>query len=307
MPIHRRTMKFLIPLNINSLGRTDLTGRAIVPLYINPESFNIQDGKLLSESITKGGYVIQYWGEKLGELQVSGTTGSGGIEAINILRGIYRNEITQMNNILLKRAVLLENESVSASNGVQGLGSGIESILDNFSNGSASSIKDGISSVIDEVVDAASGVSNVNSSVELIPTLGAFATNMILYWHGEKFTGFFKSFKVDESASSPGIFSYQFSFAITKRTGTRKNFMPWHKNPTDNNGKPIPAQIGGGSNIDRLSFQTSTQQRISRVQQGSDKLNPAGIVTSSFNNTQDATNSDSNRVSISRNGKLKGR
>ena len=76
MPVQRRIMKLLLTLTIESLGRTDLTGRAIVPFYLNPQTFNINDNKIISETLTKGGYAVHYWGEQLGEIQASGTTGS---------------------------------------------------------------------------------------------------------------------------------------------------------------------------------------------------------------------------------------
>jgi hypothetical protein len=279
-------------------------------MYINPESFVIQDSKLISETLTKGGYVVQYWGEALGEIQVSGTTGSGGIEAVNILRAVYRNEITQFNNILLERAVFLEENFRTAvyDSSSATVGSGVTSILDDLTQGGFSGIVDGVSSAIEEITDAARGITEDNpSSVELIPTIGAFATSMILYWHGEKFTGYFKSFKVDEVSSSPGNFNYQFSFMITKRTGVRTNFMPWHRSPVDSSGNPVTASTPKeGARIDELSFITSTQQQLLRNQQNLETANISDSITSSFPETQESQNSDINRVSVNRNQSIRG-
>ncbi len=61
-------------------------------LYINPTSFSIKESKLVRSDLTKGGYVVQYFGEQLQVIDVSGTTGSSGVEGINILRDIYRHE-----------------------------------------------------------------------------------------------------------------------------------------------------------------------------------------------------------------------
>jgi len=311
MTVQRRTMKFLIPLTIGSLGRTDLTGRAIVPLYINPQTFGIDDTKIINETLTKGGYAIHYWGEELGQIQASGTTGSGGIEAINILRGVYRNEITQFNNILLERAVMLDQNaraSLDELGAVANAGAGIISIVDTITKNGFSGIVNGASSVIEEITNAAQGIADNNSlSVELIPTIGAFATSMILYWQGEKFTGYFKNFGVDESASTPGHFEYKFTFMITKRTGTRSNFMPWHRKPTDSSGNAVTISTPNeGQKLDELSFPTTTQQSLLRNSQNNNEPGITNSVTSSIRETQESNNPDINLVSINRNSSIKG-
>lgn len=310
MAILRRTMKFLIPLTTESLGRNDLTGRAVVPVYINPSSFSIQDSKIITETLTKGGYSVQYWGEALGEIQAAGTTGSAGIEGINILRAVYRNEITQFNNILLERALLLDQTAREAlsNTSTAGIGSGISSILDEVTQGGFSGIIDGTKSAIEEVVDAARGLTEDNpASVELIPTIGAFATNMILYWQGEKFTGYFKSFRSDENGQSPGLFDYQFTFMITKRSGVRNNFMPWHRNPTDATGQAREASLPSeGAREDELSFQTSTQRSIQVVEPNPLTPDVLDSITSTFLEPQDSIQNDINKVNISRNAFIKG-
>lgn len=63
-----------------------------VEMYINPNNIAITERKTITEQRTKGGYVIQYWGEELINVSIAGTTGDGGIEALNVLRDIYRNE-----------------------------------------------------------------------------------------------------------------------------------------------------------------------------------------------------------------------
>ena len=37
--------------------------------------------------------------------------------------------------------------------------------------------------------------------------------------------------KVEEKADTPGIFSYSIEFTSYARTGVRRNFMPWHRQP----------------------------------------------------------------------------
>ena len=58
-------------------------------MYINPQQMNIDEKKVIKQQRTKGGYIIQYWGEELTTLNISGTTGSAGVEGINVLYEIY--------------------------------------------------------------------------------------------------------------------------------------------------------------------------------------------------------------------------
>lgn len=283
-------MKFLIPVTIDSLNREDLSGRTIIPLYINPETFSIQEAKIINKSQTKGGFVIQYWGEDLPKIQASGTTGSGGIEAINILRAVYRHEQIQFNTLLLDRARILDQaarETINNSSAAT-VGAGVTSLLDEITQGGFSGIVDGISSIVDEVTDAAIGINEpLPSKVELIPSIAAFATSIDLFWSGETFRGYFEDFKVDESAARPGHFEYSFAFTVTKRRGTRKNFMPWHRNPYDQAGEPRPASLPEeGAAIEELSIpstQTSVTgvsrplSKFTQTQEGEAIINNVGI------------------------------
>src|SRR5580698_2990039 len=68
----------------------NIPNRGQVQMYINPQSFSMSEKKITKQTRTKGGYIIQYWGEELPEIDIQGTTGSGGIEGINVLRDVYR-------------------------------------------------------------------------------------------------------------------------------------------------------------------------------------------------------------------------
>ena len=64
----------------------------IVQMYINPQNIRYNYSKNIENQRTKGGFVIHYWGENLTVLNLSGTTGTSGIEGINVLYDVYRNE-----------------------------------------------------------------------------------------------------------------------------------------------------------------------------------------------------------------------
>jgi hypothetical protein len=260
--IQRQTMRFLIPLSTNALSSDDSTDRAIIPLYINPQSVSINESKLINKTLTKGGYLIQYWGEDLPKIQVSGITASGGIEAINILRDVYRHEQLQFSRILLDRARLFNETAPSELNtATSSVQTDLVQALDNVLNGSLTSITDGIVSTIDTITDIFQNASREQvQRVELIPTLAAFAVSIDLYFQGEKFRGYFNDFQVSESAETPGHFNYTFNFEVIKRSGVRKNFMPWHRNPRDGSGQPRSASVPiEGPAVEELTFPISAE------------------------------------------------
>ena len=78
--LQRRMLKWLVP------------ERGIIEMYINPQSIAIRNAKNIKSERTKGGFVVQYWGEELTSIDISGHTGTSGIEGINVLSDIYRGE-----------------------------------------------------------------------------------------------------------------------------------------------------------------------------------------------------------------------
>jgi hypothetical protein len=264
--IKRRVMRFLIPLSIGALGNSGSAGRTAVPVYINPQTFTISEAKIISKQLTKGGYVIQYWGEELPRIQASGTTGSAGIEGINILRDVYRQEQIQFRRILLDRAKEFAAEAEEALGNTPEVGAGISLVLDTITSGGFSGITDGVSSTLQAIQDAFEGSGNRSRQIELIPTLASFAVSVDLYFQGEKFRGYFTDFQVTESAQSPGLFDYTFNFEVLKRRGKRGNFMPWHRNPVGPAGNIRPASIPiQGQRLNELSFPSdaaTTQEQI---------------------------------------------
>jgi len=73
---------------------------SFVEMYINPESLKVNDKKMITNIRTKGGYIMQYWGEDYTRITFNGSTGDGGIEALNVLKDVYRNEQIALQRIL---------------------------------------------------------------------------------------------------------------------------------------------------------------------------------------------------------------
>ena len=264
----RNLIKFVVPVSLDSLGSFNISARAVIPFYINPEQMDIQDKKLIQKSQTKGGFSVQYWGEDLSTLSISGTTGSGGIEAAYLLRDVYRHEQLQMNKILLARLKEAKDAEESASQNSGSPPQNFYNAVDKLTGGALSQIVDGVSSVIEGLKGSYDTNNSGIEKIFLSPTPAAFATSIDMYYGGERLRGYFESFSIKENAQSPGIINYQFSFVITRRWGTRKNYMPWHRNPKDRSGHATGASLPSeGAATNELSFPTknSTQESLTNA------------------------------------------
>lgn len=181
----------------------------IIQMYINPQQVRYNYSKNIENQRTKGGFVIQYWGEALTTLDISGTTGTSGIEGINVLLDIYRNEQLAFDPYALFLASK-QNQDTYAGD-VFGIGSALSS-GGNF-------------------LDALAGASQeaFPQTTKPAPTLASIASQVELYWSGEVWRGYFNSFSVTESAQNIGMFDYEISFTVTQKRGFRRNFLAWHR------------------------------------------------------------------------------
>ncbi|MDB2481590.1 hypothetical protein N9W84_00320 [bacterium] len=247
-------------------------GRNYVRMYLNPESVGRGDTKIISEQQTKGGFAVQYWGEQLTSINITGTTGSSGIEGINVLRSIYRHEQLQFKNILQDRLKELKedyrqaavNRSFESKPEINDFGSAALAVGDFFLGGVASQLVKGDMQVVDALVSAFTEPPREQySNFSNTPSLAALATSIDMYYQGETFRGFFTNMNFSEQASTPGIFNYNMTFKATLITGVRKNFMPWHRNPISPNGSPISASIPTeGARPDELSVPYTNNQIV---------------------------------------------
>lgn len=206
----------------------------VVKMYINPSSITYNYQKIIEKQRTKGGFSLQYWGEDLPTLKISGTTGSSGIEGINVLYEIYRAEQIAFDNIGL---------SIASSNSADGIASGLASKL---VGGIGSAIGGSIGS---EVAQGLFGVNGASSfGARNIPTLSDFAFGVEMFYLGWVHRGYFNSMNVTETADNLGLFNYDINFTVTERRGYRYNNFPWQKSATDGqSGITIPrsfSQLG---------------------------------------------------------------
>jgi len=190
----------------------------IVDMYINPENIVTSDKKIITNQRTKGGFVLQYWGEDLTTLSIKGTTGSSGVEGINVLFDIYRAEQVAFDPFALALAAALDrNQS-----------------RDSLLGDSPGSILGGLTaSVGEDILDMTANAleSGSTSPTRPTPTLASLAFSVEMYWSGWTYRGYFMDFVLTESAQKLGMFDYSMTFMATQRRGFRSNFLGWHRSP----------------------------------------------------------------------------
>lgn len=209
----------------------------VVKMYINPQTITYNFRKLTNRVPTKGGYVIQYWGEELPTLSIVGMTGSSGVEGLNVLYEVYRAEQYAFDSLGLTMAA---NSAVS----------GAQSLLD--SAGDALFGKDSIGGDIASTVTG--GLLGVDPTAGLpvpsnVPTLASLALGVEMFYDGWVFRGYFESMVFTESATDIGNFNYTMNFVVTQRRGYRVNYMPWHRSaidgPSNNSISGVPMTFSG--------------------------------------------------------------
>jgi len=206
-----------------NLMRWRVPGKGFVDMFINPQQLQIQERKVIKRTRTKGGYVVQYWGEELPVLNISGTTASAGVEGINILRGVYRAEQNAFERIA---------QSLADRLGTFTAGAAISSISSMIAEGvSERNLASSISGLTSAAVTSFLGA---GQSAPLHPTLASLAVSAELFYQGWVYRGYFESFSVTEGVNiGPGLFEYAMAFVATDMRGYRSNFMPWHRHPAD--------------------------------------------------------------------------
>lgn len=212
----------------------------IINMYINPQSISYNFKKLITPERTKGGYVIQYWGEELPTLHLRGTTGSSGVEGLNVLYEIYRSEQLNFDPIGL---TIASDSSVS----------GLSDLVNN-----AGQALGGIGG--DLISSATNGLLGLNPLTKSIlprnpPTLSSMAFSVEMYYNGWVFRGYFTTMSWQESAERMGLFDYDIDFTVTQRRGYRTNYLPHHRSanhgPSDNSEGGIPLSYGTGASFGR--------------------------------------------------------
>lgn len=248
----------LIQWNIPNAG--------IVEMYINPESLSIAERKIIKEARTKGGFVIQYWGENLLDIDIAGTTGSGGIEGINVLHDIYRQEQIGFGNMITQlNSGFVSNLSNTLINAIQGLSSV------SINTSSASSFLNSVGSIVGNVSNTLNQIGNaIGSDQLLLPTLAALATGLEMWYDGKTYRGYMTEMRVDEKAANMGLFNYTIKFRATRQSGLRLNGFVHQRSVSFGpaNTDTIPLTFGGlitGGSQQAISTTTAAPTPASNI------------------------------------------
>lgn len=222
--------------NTRSLMHWFVPEIGVVKMYINPHQVRYNHKKIINKEQTKGGFNLQYWGEDLSELSLNGTTGSSGIEGINVLYEIYRSEQYAFDAIGL---------TLASDNATSALGSQIF-------GGIGSAIGGVTGSAVGSSIGGLLGTSAIGGSpssqalaARSVPSLAQFAFGIELFYLGWVYRGYFTNMVVTESADKLGMFDYDINFIVTERRGYRLNNLPWQKSAVDGpSSEAVPYSFG---------------------------------------------------------------
>lgn len=200
----------------------------VVRMYVNPQSIQYAFKKAINKERTKGGFALQYWGEELTTLNISGTTGSSGVEGINALYEIYRAEQYAFDSSGL---IISANNSANpaASLATDGLNA-----LGGLVGGEAGGALFGGPGAGGGLVGNLLGLNSPSSQFAgaQYTSLAQLAFTVEMYYGGWVFRGFFESFNMTESANN-FLWDYNINFTVTQKRGYRTNYFPWSKNPAN--------------------------------------------------------------------------
>jgi len=202
-----------------------------VRMYINPSAISYNHKKLITKDKTKGGYTLQYWGEELTTLNISGTTGSAGIEGINALYQIYRAEQYAFDPIGLTLAA--QNVAADLSNNlVNGAGGSLGNSASQLFAGSPGVA--GVSAGSTGLLGGITGLNSVTNNLTPanIPSLAQLAFGVQMFYGGQIFRGFFENMTINERADN-FLLEYQMTFTATQISGYRLNYFPWSRSAKD--------------------------------------------------------------------------
>jgi len=212
----------------------------VVRMYVNPASINYNHKKVIKKEKTKGGYLLQYWGEDLTTLTISGTTGSSGVEGINVLYEMYRAEQYAFDTIGLSLAAANANNGIS--NTIMNAVNGSVDSQDSSFGGIAGGIGAGI---LGSVLGANNGSTLATRN---IPSLASLAFGVEMYYQGWVFRGYFDDMSITESASD-FLWNYTIHFTVTQKRGYRTNYLPFHRSansgPSNNSEGGVPLSFKG--------------------------------------------------------------
>ena len=194
----------------------------VIRMFVNPSGITYNNAKAITETRTKGGYTLQYWGETLTTLSITGTTGSSAIEGINMLYEMYRAEQYAFDAVGLTLAAK-NSASDLASQLIGGIGSSVGGLFSPDGGAVGGGILNGLFGT-----DSPSN----NLAPKNIMSLAQLAFGVEMYYNGWVYRGYFKSMTFNEKAEN-FLIDYRIEFVATQRRGYRVNNQAYHRTPNE--------------------------------------------------------------------------
>lgn len=195
-----------------------------VEMYLNPQNIDIKSQKIITQIRTKGGYMIQHWGEELDEITFQGHTGANGIEGIDVLRDVYRAENKKNESIYKTVQDIFRTKDRQEFQTVGEITNAIGHVL-----GSENQTFGGLVKGQDLIGSGKVNLEAFLKGREYVKSLAQRAAGVTCHYQGISYKGYFRSFSVNETTQRQGIFSYTMIFRVTETIGKRSSWMPWSK------------------------------------------------------------------------------
>ena len=178
----------------------ELYNGTFIEMYVNPQNVTFTLNKKITPTRTKGGFIVQYWGDELEVIQMNGTTGSSGIEGMEILNDLYRSEQLGDSGMANLQSVYSRLSTHQHADDTHKKLSGSPPLSPEWSASKA-------------------------RSTDLV----ARATQVVLWYGKKRYYGIFTNFSITEAAAHPGEYIYSLSYSVWKTYGRDVNYMPWHR------------------------------------------------------------------------------
>jgi hypothetical protein len=195
-----------------------------VRMFINPQNIQYIDKKTIHKDRTKGGFALQYWGEELTEISISGTTGSSGVEGINMLHEIYRAEQLSFDAVGLTLAA--NNSAADAANNL--INAGTNKLFETGTNLGA-----GLGTGL-QALGGILGMDSPNNNLapQNLNSLAQLAFTVEMYYSGAVYRGYFTDMTMTEKADN-FLWDYTMRFVATQKRGYRTNGFPFQRSAAD--------------------------------------------------------------------------
>lgn len=241
-------------------------------MLVNPSTMTVSKSKKVNAEFTRGGHIVEEWGDMQDTLQFSGKI--GGFYVLNPTNGFsglnryHRSNAPSFKNLMNLFMIYRNNGMVYD-----------KTIRDPQQTASDRLMKNkGLSYVNDRIPRM---VQNVKNRIAVVG-------DIYLSYDGVSYKGSFDDFSIEESADSPYTLSYKFSFVVQSKVEEDKRSIDTYSQrnielgdisksrPTSTQNKQINQIIERGMQV---SQQSSADEKSELIKINKEMVNPNHITT----------------------------